>query len=484
MLADTTIESSYGDPAAFWRTFGFTVVQDGLTLLTYLPRGLIAFTATDSGGIELLWHFAKKSGPLPSLVTAIGESETWFFQLPEHSDIEAIRATVPGGIIMHRVGEVIQLPSGTDFMPETYGAETLVDLRVFNLAMVPTPDKTSIESGAQPLVHGNPLAKYSLQGHLGDLEAAALATKPLLGNVALAGQATIIFAPPNSGKTLLTIWLLIEAIRAGRIHGGNVYYMNADDSSSGVADKMRLLEDVGAHMLVPGHKGFSAKKLITLMQEMVTTNKCRGVVIVVDTLKKVVDTMDKKDSTAFGAAVRECVARGATFVGLGHTRKNPSASGNLVHGGTTDLLEDADAACILTPLTARTADGDKVVVFQSIKRRGDNVDEAFAYADGGTASYDELMASVRRVDPDHLDRFLVEAEERTDEPVIEIVKACISDGVVQKMLLADAVAKRARISSRAAIKIIERYQGDDPEKHPWTYVIGERGAKLYRLLPK
>jgi hypothetical protein len=257
--------------------------------------------------------------------------------------------------------------------------------------------------------------------------------------------------------------------------------MNADDSSSGVADKMRLLEDVGAHMLVPGLRGFTAGKLLELMRDMVKTNRCRGVVIVVDTLKKVVDTMDKRDSAAFGSVVRECVAQGATFIGLGHTRKNPSSTGKLVHGGTTDLLEDADAACILAPLDIRTGDGDRVVQFQSIKRRGDNVDEAFAYAEGGTASYDELIASVRRVDPDNLDRFVVEAEKRTDEPVIDIVIACVTEGVVQKMVLAQEVARRAKISTRAAIKVIERYQGDDPAQHRWAYSVGERGAKLYRL---
>jgi hypothetical protein len=193
--------------------------------------------------------------------------------------------------------------------------------------------------------------------------------------------------------------------------------------------------------------------------------------------------MDKRDSAAFGQTVRECIAKGATFIGLGHTRKNPSASGKLVHGGTTDLVEDADAACVLTPLPVRTGGGEKVVEFQFFKRRGENADEAFAYADGGTASYDELIASVRRVDPENLDRFVAEAEVRTDEPVIETVVACIVEGVVQKMLLADAVARRMKISTRAAIKVIERYQGDDPAQHRWTYSVGERGAKLYRLFP-
>ncbi len=332
------------------------------------------------------------------------------------------------------------------------------------------------------MVTGNPLEQFTLRGHLAELEAAALETKPLLGGVVLAGQATIIFAPPGSGKTLLTIWLLVEAIAAGRVLGGNVYYMNGDDSSSGVANKVRIFEEVGAHMIVPGLQGFTAGKFVSLMREMIATDTCRGVVIVVDTLKKVVDTMDKKDSAEFGQIVRECVAKGATFIGLGHTRKNPSANGKLVHAGTTDLLEDADAACILTPLEARPGSGEKFVQFLSIKRRGGNVDEAFAYANGNTASYDELVASVRRVDPVNVERLVGEAEERTDEPIIDAIVACIAESAVQKMQLAQAVAKRARVSARAAIKVIERYQGDDLSRHRWSYSVRDRGAKVYRLL--
>ncbi len=482
MHSSSTGEASIDAKVAYWREFGFDVALTDQGLTTTLPTGVVAFSPATDEDEQTLWHFTKGLGPLSNMYVSTGKAALSLFRVAAGVDPTALRTALPSGVTLIGEGDRIDLPTGDDFRPANYLAANIDGLELFTLP--PSAEtETAVPSEAEPVMPGNPMTRYSLQGHLPELEAAALETKPLLGNVALAGQATVIYAPPGSGKTLLTIWLLMEAIRSRRVLGGNVIYMNADDSSSGVADKMRLLEEVGAHMLVPGLLGFSAGKLLELMRDMVKTNKCRGVVIVVDTLKKVVDTMSKGDSATFGGVVRECVAQGATFIGLGHTRKNPSPTGKLVHGGTTDLLEDADAACILTPLNIRTGDGDKVVQFLSIKRRGDNVDEAFAYAEGGTASYDELMASVRRVDPDKLDHFVVEAEERTDEPVVEVVISCIAEGVVQKMALADAVGRRAKISNRAAIKVIERYQGDDPTQHRWTYSVGERGAKLYRLFP-
>ena len=332
------------------------------------------------------------------------------------------------------------------------------------------------------MVTSNPLERFSLRGHAHELEALAKETTPLLGNVVLSGQATIIYAPPNSGKTLLTLALTMQAIKDGRVEAGNVYYINGDDGSQGAAHKLRLFDDIGAHTLIPGYRGFAIADLVSMLKAMAATDKCRGVVVILDTVKKAVDLMDKRDSAAFGQAVRACVLRGATFIGLAHTRKNLNTAGKLVHGGTTDLLEDADAVCLLVPLDARTPEGDKVVEFQFFKRRGSNRDEAYAYADDRDASYDELLASVRLVDPEHLHRIVGEAKAQSDEQVIAAVTSCIGEGIDVKMQLADAVAKRARVSTRIAIQVIERYQGDDPVTHRWTYSVQARGAKVYRLL--
>ncbi|WP_162238759.1 AAA family ATPase [Brevundimonas sp. Leaf363] len=98
----------------------------------------------------------------------------------------------------------------------------------------------------------NPLLPFSLLGRAEELEAKAADTKPLLGDFIMSGQATMIYAAPNTGKTLIVLNLLLDAIEQGRIDPDRVFYVNADDTSKGVAAKARLLKDVGAHMVVPG----------------------------------------------------------------------------------------------------------------------------------------------------------------------------------------------------------------------------------------
>jgi hypothetical protein len=76
----------------------------------------------------------------------------------------------------------------------------------------------------------HPLARFSLRGQYEELAKNAKATKPLLGDVSLSGQSTIFYAAPNTGKTLIILWLLRKAILCGRVDPMHVYYLKFDDS--------------------------------------------------------------------------------------------------------------------------------------------------------------------------------------------------------------------------------------------------------------
>jgi hypothetical protein len=104
----------------------------------------------------------------------------------------------------------------------------------------------------QPSPRDHPLRRFSLLGKADQLEARASDTKPLLGSFIMDGQATMIYAAPNTGKTLIVLHLLLAAIEQGLVDPDRVFYVNADDGSQGLAVKARLLQDVGAHMLAPG----------------------------------------------------------------------------------------------------------------------------------------------------------------------------------------------------------------------------------------
>jgi hypothetical protein len=211
------------------------------------------------------------------------------------------------------------------------------------------------------------------------------------------------------------------------------------------------------------------------------SNSVRGVVIILDTLKKFADLMEKKSSSRFTEIIRAFIMKGGTVIALAHTNKKPGRDGKPVHAGTTDIRDDFDCGYILDTLSK---DGNtKVVEFTNIKSRG-NVSQSVScrYSLEKGFSYDELLASVKEVDPNQLMTIKNEVEAVSDAAVIVAIESCIKNGINTKMKLAEAVAERAKVSQKTAIKIIEKYSGNDPGSHKWHFVVRQRGAKVYELL--
>ena len=102
------------------------------------------------------------------------------------------------------------------------------------------------------------LEKFALNGQSTEMESKMLDDKFVLGRLAILGQSTVFYAKPNAGKTLMTIWLLIEQIKTGDISGPDVYYINADDNHKGITFKLKLAERHGFNMLALGYNGFNA----------------------------------------------------------------------------------------------------------------------------------------------------------------------------------------------------------------------------------
>ncbi len=468
---------------AFWRDFGFTPTlghtnspfcPDGHDLTAVLPAGVIAFT--------VLQENAGQIGPVldgfpitEMLVISIGPRR---FRLARIGlDCPRLDTTgLPGTVQCLQAGDVIPLP--TD--PGTYVVRSVSELPLLPTAQV----RQAVGPKPEPEIANSPLSSYSLRGRAAEFEARATEEKPLLGDICRTGQVTFLFAPPNAGKTLISLNLLAEAIDAGRINPGNVWYINADDSSSGFAAKMRLMDDMGVHTLAPGQRGFKSQNLLDIFQEVVEMDKAKGSLIIIDTVKKFVSLMDKGRASAFTNACRQIAMAGGAVLGLAHTNKNPDGNGKARYAGTSDTVDDCDAAYIATPMEGEGQAGEKVVLFTNIKRRGNNAPKvAYAYADEGDISYDERLASVRLVDPDQLGDFERIEAERSVAEVIEVIKACITEGIAAKMVLAKEVARRAKVSQRAAIRTIEGFTGDDPSSHHWHFSIQHRGEKRYALLP-
>ena len=343
-------------------------------------------------------------------------------------------------------------------------------------------ENTGIVDSDKQVALINPFDQFSLRGMSDEMEKHIVAAEPLLDQIALMGQVTVYFAKGNVGKTVITFKLLLDAIKLGLVDSNNIYYLNMDDTSTGLVEKNRIAEEYGFHMLAEGHREFSAADFKNILRVMIENDQAKGIVLILDTLKKFVNLMDKNQTSAFTNLIRPFVSKGGTVIALAHTNKNPDKNGNPVYGGVSDIMNDIDCAYTIAEVSAEN--GLKVVEFVNVKRRGNVVYNAsYSYCYGNTVTYHELLASVQAVDDTQLDSLKLVEEIKSDTEVIDAVKACINSGVNTKMKLVDAVSKHANISKRSAEQVIEKYTGADPALHRWNYSRGERGMHVFFALP-
>jgi len=121
----------------------------------------------------------------------------------------------------------------------------------------------------------------------------------VIDRLAILGQATVFFASPNAGKTLLTFKFLIQSVLEGLIDPSKVYYVNCDDTFRGSAEKLKIAEQHDINMLIPGQNGFMADQLLQLIVALTNSGEARGIIFILDTIKKFTDLMDKKTASQF-----------------------------------------------------------------------------------------------------------------------------------------------------------------------------------------
>jgi hypothetical protein len=329
----------------------------------------------------------------------------------------------------------------------------------------------------------NPLDKFSLKGKRDQLLRDAVEQEFALEPLALMGQATAIFGASNTGKSLTILHLTAYAASLGIIDLTKLYYFNADDSYAGVLEKLEHADEFGYHMIVEGHQGFSADQLPIILDDLIANRQAKGIIIVLDTGKKFVDPMSKREGRKFGKHARRFVLHGGTIIVLAHTNKHMDSEGKPIYAGTTDIVEDFDCAYLLYEVSADVDTATKMVQFENIKNRGKVARQAsFRYSIAEGLSYREILDSVERIGQDEVASMKQAAELESDALVIEAITHFISEGIDTKMALADAAAKRSGVSKRTALRVLEKYCGDNPDLHRWNFQVYERGAKRYHPL--
>ncbi len=327
--------------------------------------------------------------------------------------------------------------------------------------------------------------KFAINERLSEMKEKMLNDVFVLGELALLGQITAIYAKPNTGKTLITLKLIIDAVRDGRINGGDVFYINADDSYKGLIQKADLCAAHGINALAPGENDFNTKQFLTYLEWMIKQDSARGKVIILDTLKKFADLMSKEKGTEFMKTARLFAQHGGTVILLAHTNKRRDVEGKVIFGGTSDIVDDADCAYTLdeTAIDHLT----KTVLFENIKARG-NVAKtaAYTYSNADGLSYIELLDSVQSLSEADIDRALADkarAEEREkDQQGIDAISEAIKTGFSSQSELLTEAASLSGISKPRLVKILNKYKGGFLDVgSEWSAQRGAHNRMTYSL---
>lgn len=309
----------------------------------------------------------------------------------------------------------------------------------------------------------------------------------VIGKLAIFGQATVIYAKPNTGKTLLILYLLSQAIKNGQIRGEDVFYINADDAYKGLVEKIKFANTHGFNMLAPGHEDFKADMLLDILSAMNEQETSRGTIIILDTLKKFTDPMDKKSSSAFTSVIREFISHGGSVILLAHTNKHRDQNGGVIFAGTSDIVDDVD--CAYTLDISNKTDCEVSVLFENFKCRGDVAQQAgYTYSKWEGQTYQELIATVTALEEQDTataqrNRIMNELLDKNERLIKAIVEA-ITNGITLKTDIVKAVNVATGTSRRNIIDAIDAHTGSFYlNGHRWEESIIDKNSRAYKVLP-
>lgn len=329
------------------------------------------------------------------------------------------------------------------------------------------------------------LKSLSATNRITEMEANMSSTEFVFTDLALSGQVTLFYAPPNAGKTLLFLRLLIDAIQSNRVRAENIFYINADDSYGGLLDKAKISRHHGFAMISPAEANISPNDVLAMLHDIAITDRIDNKIIVMDTLKKFVDMMSKRAQSDLYAALRVLVTKGATVIIAGHVNKHLDHNGELIYEGTSDTLNDIDCAYAVYPLSEEGAE-TQVIELRRKKNRGDNIAKvSYRYTKRIGMTYQEIVDSVEILNPNEARKAsaIHHCEEMRSKYESEIlfVRDLLSDG--KKMNQTKILDSRkghvlaGEISDRSIRGALKDLIGIE-----WSVIRGDRNASVFSLV--
>lgn len=271
------------------------------------------------------------------------------------------------------------------------------------------------------------------------------------------GHMVVICSKANGGKTTLMVHIAGEMSQAGY----RVMYINADASASDIKDYKYHAMEYGYTLINPDLTNSTADQVVEELRQISLTNgDLSKSVIVLDTLKKFGDMMNKSKSKLFNSLLRTLTTKGITVICLAHTNKHDDKDGKPIFEGTGDLRNDFDELIYLIPI--KNPDGTTTVSTLKDKTRADIRDESFIIS---------LDREVRLLDH-HVDTLAINEYQKhlaDDQAVIKFILEHISPvSKTATELRTIAIDSHIKFSRSRIDAVLKRYCAKNSPEPKWT----------------
>ena len=264
-------------------------------------------------------------------------------------------------------------------------------------------------------------------------------------NLIITGHLIVIPAPPNGGKTTIFEWVCSQVASYYR-----VIYVNADISGGDAKTAHRKAREGGYTLLLPDMKsGLSMDDVVANLVHMNESGAdLSRVLMVFDTLKKMVDVISKQKSRELYKVLRGLTAKGMTIVLLAHTNKHKGDDGKPIFEGTGDLRSDVDEMIYLLPI--KHDDGSMTVSTDPDKVRGDFQPITFEIG----PPPDRVVRQIGHIDVAGELRY--ETQLKADADDLATIEAILKRGALKQTEIVEH-CKPEGLSRRRVLKLLKRY---------------------------
>ena len=333
----------------------------------------------------------------------------------------------------------------------------------------------------------NQLYDHSINHRIESMKKKAKGAIFIAGRLALFGQMTVFYAAPGTGKTLITLKLIAEAI-ANKTIGKHVYHINLDDTYEGLITKAELGNHYGFQVLSSDVFTNPQDNFKQLVNKLIEEDTAREAVFILDTIKKFVDVMDKKSSSLFMDTCRRLTTAGGSIIALAHVNKNKSAGNGSIPAGTSDVLDDCDCAYVMDVLQAENQDNncqEFTIEFTSKKSRGPVAPSAiYTYTRSADDDYISMFNSVKLLNGNEADEArkakMIRYQQQKDELEIkEITNILKQPGQHTQKEILEKVPNTC--TRRNTIDCLKQWSIPKEDGGLWHITKGANNSNIYSL---